>query len=187
MKHIFEADKKDLFTPDWKKWDFSKLTANRAKVVRSDPKKNHSWILLRWFFTDCTMVHHPQTTIFRENIFCEKPCPSIEGRNTQIHSLISPCSNETNRCFGSSYVHRASCSSNTDRFPWRRGPRKRTARGFPGDGWVVVEGWSESYAENRRVFLEKISKHELSLYFFWDKWRTRCRHEILMILIDNMR
>ena len=135
------------------------MTANRAKVIRSDPK----FFSLNFFSGDFFELYHatsPSNHHFQGEYFLGTTFPSIEGRNMQIHSLIFPCSHETNRCFGSSYVHRASCSSNTDRFPWRRGPRKRTARGFPGDGWKGlggVEGWSESYAEKRRVFVgEKI-------------------------------
>ena len=114
--HIRSRQKRPIFTPDWKK----------IRLFQVDRKTGPKWseviqkiIFLGFFEGDFWRIvpwyNNPQTTIFRENIFLgKKHVQALKGRNTQIHSLISPCSNATNRCFGSSYVHRASCSSNTE-------------------------------------------------------------------------
>ena len=114
--HIFEADKKRPIYSGLKKnktfpsWPPTgpKWSEVIQKIIFLGFFEGDFWRIVPWY-------NNPQTTIFRESIFWEKKhVQALKGRNAQIHSLISPCSNATNRCFGSSYVHRASCSSNTE-------------------------------------------------------------------------
>ena len=101
------------------------------KLCSLDSLKVIFWRIVPWY-------NNPQTTIFRENIFWEKTCPSIkrnEHANPFAHITVFKRKEP---------LFRLIIRSQSELFfehgtggPWRRGPRKRTARGFPVDGWGV--------------------------------------------------